>query len=127
MGKFVLFLTFLGIFGASLAIDDKVLVSLTGGLSDLGQDGLVHVTSEAPTLFNLLKGKYPDFDYTFKRIVSGKSQVVAGSRYYAKIEVTPKDHADQVKNCDLDYVEDLKHVFTKIELKCDDKTYTYEK
>lgn len=129
MQKSVLFLTLLGIFGVSFAIDDKVLASLLGGFSEIDEKGLSDVASKVPVVFDLLYGKYPEFNYVLKRVVSGKSQPVAGSRTILKVELTHGLLQPEVKNCDLDYTEDLKSVIIKAEVKCeqDEKTYTYEK
>lgn len=128
MAKFVLLLTLLGVFGGSLALDD-IEFHIDGGLSDIGEEGLSKVASQVPIIFGLFSLKYPEFDYVMKRVVSGQSQVVAGHRVELKLEVTPKDSADQVKNCELDYVTNLQQELTSIGMKCDhcSKTYTYHK
>lgn len=127
MAKFVIVFALLSVFGASLAIDDAPLLSLAGGLSDLGAEGINNVLPTAHSAFSLLHTKYPEFDYILKRVVSGKSQVVAGSRAVLQVEVGPKDHADQTKQCELDLTENLQKEIVIIRMKCDGKDFEYYK
>lgn len=129
MQKSVLIFTLLCLFGVSFAIDAQVLSSLVGGFSEIDEKGLDKAAAVVPTAFNLLYPKYPEFNYVLKRVVSGKSQPVAGSRTILKVELTHGVLQPEVKKCDLDFVEDLKSEITKVEVKCenDSLTYTYEK
>lgn len=125
MWKSALFLILACIFGTMAKIDPKVFKILT----DNGGGG-GGVPLKVPIAFGLLSSKYPEFDYALKRVLSGKSQVDVPAQSFhliLKLEVTSEDHADQVKNCELDYVEDLQTVITKVKMKCEleDKTYTY--
>lgn len=131
MRKSVLFLTLLSIFGASFAgdADEPVAGGFTLAVSAVNEEGLNNVLPTVHTAFSLLGTEYPEFDYILKRVVSGTSQIAAGKHFRLKVEVTPKDHADQVKNCEIYLYENLQSTITEINLKCenDSKEFVYDK
>lgn len=122
MWRSVLFLILACIFGAMAKIDPEVFKILT--------DSGGGVPLKVPIAFGLLSSKYPEFNYALRRVLSEKSQVDVPAQSFhliLKLEVTSEDHADRVENCELDYVEDLQTVITKVKMKCgrEGKTYTY--
>lgn len=127
MGKFLLLLTFLSIFGVSLAGDTALPVA--GGYDLIEQD---HLPNKAPVvhgLFSLLSSKNPEFPYILKSIVSGKVQIVQGSHTVLKIEAGLKDNPNETKKCELDYIKNLNDAFSHILLECegDSKFYMWDK
>lgn len=109
MGKFVLF----SMLFASFAADDQQF-PVFGGFSELSEDSFKASETKIRTAFDLLNGKYPYMGFNFKRIVSGKSQVVVGSHSVFQIEVTTQY---RVMNCELDIYENLKGEVYQVEIK----------
>lgn len=75
--------------------------------------------------FDHLKTTKNDFDFTLKRIVSGKSQVVAGSHYIVQVEAT--NNQAQVKQCEADILENLHGEFHQVDVKCENKSFQFMK
>lgn len=122
----MLFLILACIFTAMASIDTKVIKILadSGG----GGGGPIKLPLNVPIAFGFLSSKYPEFDFVLKRVLSEKSLVDVPAESFhliLKLEVTSKDHADQVENCELDYVEDLQTVITKVEMRCEHESKTY--
>lgn len=102
---------------------------LAGGFSDIIESELKQLEPKVGIAFGLISYKHDDFVYKLKRVVSGKSQVVAGSRYQFVVEAAPKDNADDVKKCDVDILENLQGEFDDIQVKCEhkEKVFSYKK
>lgn len=81
---------------------------------DASKDLQTKLTAE----FDHWKTEKPDFDLTFKRIVSGKYQVVTEFRYKVTLEAT--NTANKVKTCEADIVEEFSQ---KFDLKCDNQKH----
>lgn len=134
MQKFVLCLTLLSVFGTISAdkaeadiIDQLSEFPVRGGFHDLDAEGLKGLEQELKTLFDKMGATYDDFDVNFKRVISGRSQVVAGTNYELNVEVTPKADPSVVKNCEVNYFRNIGGEFDRAYVKCDhkDKTFSY--
>lgn len=102
---------------------------LAGGFFDIGESELKELEPKVAIAFELLSIKHNDFVYKMKRLVGGKSQVVAGSRYQLVVEAAPKNNANDVKKCDVNILENLQGDFDEVQVKCEhkDKVYLYSK
>lgn len=83
MGNFLLCLSFsLCILGVSFAARDRNTLrrTLAGGFNNIGESDLKGLEPKVTTAFEQLSSKHDDFNNSLKRVVSGKSQVVAGTR-----------------------------------------------
>lgn len=112
-------------YGYSSALDRAKRQIGFGGFSTMGEEELKQLHPKLSTTFDHLKATKSDFEFTLKRIISGKSQVVAGSHYIVQVEVTNK-HA-QVKQCEADILENLQDQFHQVDVKCDNKSFQFMK
>lgn len=131
MRNFVLCLSLFCILGVGFAARDRNTYrrTLAGGFKDISENDLKELEPKVTTAFEQLSSKNDDFVYTTKRLVSGKSQVVAGTRYMLLVEAAPKDNANDVKNCDVRILQNLNGQLDEVEVKCEhhDKTFRYTK
>lgn len=102
---------------------------LAGGYFDIIESDLKELEPKVAIAFDLLSIKHDDFVYKMKRLVGGKSQIVAGSRYQLVAEAAPKDNANDVKKCDVNILENLIGEFDEVQVKCEhqEKVYLYTK
>lgn len=98
---------------------------LAGGFFDIGESELKELEPKVAIAFELLSIKHNDFVYKMKRLVGGKSQVVAGSRYQLVVEAAPKNNANDVKKCDVNILENLQGDFDEVQVKCEHKNKVY--
>lgn len=96
-----------------------------GGYSTMTQDQLKQLQPNLSGTFDHLRSNKPDFGLTLKNIVSGKSQVVAGTHYVVQVEATHSN--GQVKQCEADILENLKGEFHQVDVKCENQSYRYSK
>lgn len=96
-------------------------------------EDLSRFTSKLSYMFVRLENKYPEFNYTLKRVVSGRFGVrntygygVSGKKSVLQIEVTPKDHADQIIPCEGSLYENMLTHNSKFYLLCGGKRYSSE-
>lgn len=98
---------------------------ILGGFTDLDEKDLVELHSKLKNSFDQLGEKHPkEFDLIVKRIVSGKSQVVAGTRYMLNVQA--ENSKKETKYCEADIWEKLWEDFFQVKLTCPDKNYTIE-
>lgn len=82
-------------------------------------DGLIGIKSVLSTAFSLLSSQNANFDYVSKGIESGKSQAVAGFHSIVQVAVAPKDHPDQIENCEVDMYENTNNEVAEVTMKCE--------
>ncbi|XP_055309719.1 uncharacterized protein LOC129573342 [Sitodiplosis mosellana] len=100
---------------------EQLPLRVFGGFSPLSEEALADLHPKVTESFTQLGKKHDDFDLIVKRILSGKSQVVAGTRYVLTVEATnPKD---EVKTCEADIWEKTWENFFRVQLKCQEKDY----
>ncbi|XP_055309689.1 uncharacterized protein LOC129573320 [Sitodiplosis mosellana] len=92
-----------------------------GGFSPLSEKALADLHPNVTESFKQLGKKHDDFDLIAKRILSGKSQVVAGTRYVLTVEAT--NLKGEVKTCEADIWEKTWENFFLVKLKCQEKDY----
>lgn len=96
-----------------------------GAVSPIRDEDLSRFTSKLSYMFVRLENKYPEFNYTLKRVVSGRWNFSAGvMRSVLQVEVTPEDHADQIISCEGSLHGNLIQIF-KVYLLCEGKRYSY--
>lgn len=118
MRNFVLGVALFCILGVSVG-------QLAGGFYDIIESDLKELEPKVAIAFELVNIKHNDFGYKMKRMVSGKSQVVAGSRYQLVVEAAPKDNENDVKKCDVNILENLQGDFDEVQVKCEHKEKVY--
>lgn len=96
-----------------------------GGFNNLSENGAKELHPKLTAAFDQLKTQKPDFDLTFKRVVSGKYQVVSGTIYQVIVEAT--NQANEVKTCEADILENLHDEFDRVELKCGNQNHLWTK
>lgn len=103
--------------------------AVNSAFSIMSEESLNAFTPKLTDVFNQFSNKYPEFNYILKRISSGKTEVFAGQHYKLQITVGEKDHADQTKECKVDFYENLEVNLIQVDMECenDGKTFTYEK
>lgn len=99
--------------------DSRRKRQLAGGFQPISQDELKKLDPDLKTIFGHMKNLYENFDVTFKHVVSGEYQSVAGSHAIVKIEAALKSDENAVKQCTVDYTTNLGHDLVNAELKCD--------
>lgn len=97
----------------------KRQIPTLGGFQDINQDGLNAYFLDISSIFDLLSSQHSDFDVTLKRVVSGKSQVDAGSHAIVNVEAVLRTNADAVKHCEVDLHRNLKGAINRAEVKCE--------
>lgn len=76
-----------------------------GGYSDISSDKLHEYHSKVTPYFTQLRAEKPEVKYEIVRIISGKSQVIAGWHGILKVEV--RTNARETKECTLDLWEPI--------------------
>lgn len=90
-----------------------------GGFSPLSEKSLQDMHPRLTSSFNEWGKDHEEFDLIVKRVISGKSQVVAGTRYVLTIEAAnPKD---EIKTCEADIWEKSWENFFQVKLTCDNQ------
>ncbi|XP_055297206.1 uncharacterized protein LOC129565908 [Sitodiplosis mosellana] len=93
----------------------------TGGFSPLNKKSLAGLHPKLTHSFIELGKIHKEFDLTVKRILSGKSQVVAGTRYMIAVEAANPNN--EVITCEADIWEKTWENFFQIKLTCQGKSY----
>lgn len=98
---------------------------ILGGFTDLDENDLLELHPKLVNSFVQLGEKHPnEFDLIVKRIISGKSQVVAGTRYMVNVQA--ENSKNETKNCEAEIWEKLWENFFQVKLKCQDKHFTID-
>lgn len=74
-----------------------------GGFSQVPESQLTELHTKLAPAFVQLGAENTDFNWTVKRVIEAKSQVVAGSRTVAQLELT--NSANAIKKCEADIWE----------------------
>lgn len=108
-------------FHADIITGDSEEYPTIGGLSNISPQTIKEVTPRLTQALNDLKNRNPNqFVPTLIRIVSGKEQTVAGSRYELVVEFSSAQN--QIQQCDVVFWEKPWENFFKIDVKCPDST-----
>lgn len=102
----------------------KRQIASFGRFSDLSENSAKNLHSKLTAAFDHLKTKKPHFDLTFKRVVSGKSQVVSGFHYRVTVEAT--NTANELKTCEA-YILGKLNDEVVFDLKCDNQNHHWTK
>ena len=97
---------------------------LSGGFRSLDKKSLKKLQPNVMKSFTELSKKYKDFNLIFERILSGKSQFVAGVRYVLTVECTNPE--EEVKICKVDIWEQAWLNFVQVKLTYEKNIYEIE-
>lgn len=100
---------------------DTTTEQLPGGFTALDEKSLAELHPKLTNSFIKLRKMDQEFDWTLQRILSGKSQVVAGTRYTLTVEATNSN--DEVELCEADIWERTWENFYHVKLTCQGKGY----
>lgn len=102
--------------------------SAGSGLVDMSDDALNAFIPKITRIVGHMEDNDPEFNYTLKRVVSGvhESLGYAGQHTIVQIEVTPIDHADQIKECQANHYEGSGQVQVNFMCENDNKRYSYD-
>lgn len=101
---------------------DETDYPLVGGLSGISPETIKELSPKLAHAFDELRKTYPNqFILTLSRILSGKEQIVAGTRYLLVVEVNTNN---QIQQCEAVVWEKLWENFFQLELKCPGSSYS---
>lgn len=95
--------------------------SKLGGFSKLTTEQLTQFHTKLTPVFTKLSMENIGFDWSVKRVIDAKSQIVAGIRYICDIEL--ENAANETKTCEADVWERAWEKFILAEIQCQDKNY----
>lgn len=110
--------------GSTTAGDSTDDFPIIGGFTDLNEKELLELHSKLILSSEKLAEKYDKFDLIVKKVLSGKSQTVAGTNYVVNVQM---ENAKKESNtCEAEIWEKLWENFLQVQLKCQDKHYSVE-
>lgn len=94
---------------------------IIGGFSDLSSEEVANLHIVLMSAFQQLNAERYDFKLAIYRILSAKTQVVAGQRYLANVEAI--NEANEIKKCEAEIVDVPWKHSRDINITCDKKKY----